>query len=196
MDGIEMSLHVFQWLREFCASHSHFWAENKPIFCVWMEVCTQGKRRAGSILTQCQHWCSRSPRLILLLSRDGKSKSGSQSNYCLGCLLCSQPSSSEHTKETEQIKAGTTSIFPPSQLEVLISHWRKGSLKEFPKAEPLKAQPLGVMCELQEWQHRAWVGISPLSAFVLLFFQLQPWQREGLTGSFLRENLEMEGNSR
>lgn len=28
------------------------------------------------------------------------------------------------------------------------------------------------------------------------FFQLQPWQREGLTGSFLRENLEMEGHNR
>lgn len=120
----------------------------------------------------CQQWPSRSPKLILLLSRGGKSKSGSQSNYCLGCLLCCQPCSSEQTKETEQIKAGTTSNPSPSRLEVLISQWRKGSLKEFTRAEPLKAQPLGVMCELQEWQHRAWVGISPLNGFVLLFFSI------------------------
>lgn len=108
-----------------------------------MEVCTQGKRRAGSILTQCQHWCSRSPRLILLLSRDGKSKSGSQSNYCLGCLLCSQPSSSEQPMETEQIKAGTTSIFPPSHLEVLISHWTKRKLKRVSKSRASESPAFG-----------------------------------------------------
>lgn len=157
-----------------------------------------GRRRAGSILEQqSQLWSSRSPKAILLLSRDGKSKSGSQSNYCLACLLCSQPSSSEQPKETEQMEAETTSISPPSKLQFLISHWRKGTLKESTRAEPLKAQPkFGSDVPAAAMTAQGLVWDFPPQWFCFAFSQLQPWQREGLTGSFLRENLEMEGNNR
>lgn len=81
----------------------------------------------------------------------------------------------EPAQETKQSKAGTISAVhpsPPSKLEFLIHTWTKGSSKEFTRAEALQAQPLGGMCQLQEWQDRAAFGISPLEV-LFCFFSLR-----------------------
>lgn len=117
--------------------------KTSPYCVVWMEVCTQGKSRAGSILTRALpelHCSSRSPKLSLLLSSDGKSKSGSQSNYCLGCLLCSLSGASPalQSRARRQSNQGRNKLCcpspPPSKLEFLISQLEKRKLKGFPKS--------------------------------------------------------------
>lgn len=176
-----MSLHVFQWLRDFCASHSHFWAEDKPILCVCMEVCTQGKGRAGSILIRVLpelHCSSRSPKPSLLLSTDGKSKSGSQSNYCLGCLLCSlsgaSPALQSRARRQSKSRQEQTllSIPPPPKLEFLISHLDKRKLKGFTKSRVSASTAFGSDVPAAGMAGQGLVWDFPPHWFCFAFFQL------------------------
>lgn len=136
----------------------------KPILCVWMEVCTQGKRRAGIILTwglpqqHCQHSSSRSSKLILLLSSDGKWKSGSQSNYCPDCLLCSllgaSPAIQSRPRRQSKSRQEQPLLFKPTQSiptpantfqtwEFLISHLEKRKLRRVSKSRACKSTAFG-----------------------------------------------------
>lgn len=170
-----MSLHVFQWLRDFCASHSHFWAENKPILC-----CLDGGLHPGE--EQSREHPHPSPAWAALLLKVTQTEPPAQQRWQikvrepkqllpgLFALLPfrSQPSSSEQSKETKQSRQEQTAVHPlhlPNWSSWFHS-WRKGSLKGFQRAEPL--------CQLQEWQDRAWFGISPLTGFDLLFFNYSP----------------------
>lgn len=98
------------------------------------------KRRGESILSSalpeqhCQHPSSRSPKLILLLS---KSKPGSQSNYCPDCLLCSfqepaQPFRADQGDKSRQEQPLLSNSIHPLTFqtwEFLISHLEKRKLE-------------------------------------------------------------------
>lgn len=207
-----MSFQVFQWLREFCASHSHFWAESKPTLCVWMEVCTRGKRRAGSILTLSSTASTRPQGHPNRSSCSAAMANQSQgAKAIIAQIVCSapfqEPAQLSRADQGDRANQGRNNLCCPTQpiptpastfqtWELFISHLEKRKLKRVSKSRACESTAFGSDVPAAGTIEQGLVWDFPPRWFCFAFFQLQPWQRKGLTGSFLRENLEMEGSNR
>lgn len=207
-----MSFQVFQWLREFCASYSHFWAESKPVLCVWMEVCTRGKRRAGSILTLSSTASTRPQGHPNRSSCSAAMANQSQGAKAITAqIVCSapfqEPAQLSRADQGDRANQGRNNLCCPTQSiptpastfqtwELLISHLEKRKLKKSFQEQSLWKHSLWERCASCRTIGQGLVWDFPPGWFCFAFFQLQPWQRKRLTGSFLRENLEMEGSNR
>lgn len=121
---------------------------------VSLKYCKQSSSRSWELSINLPSW----------LRNDGKWKSDSQSNYCPDCLLfsfseaTSSPVQLFSSDEGDRANKGsnnlcclTQSIYTHKPIllktgEFLISRKEKRKLKEFARIQPLKAQPLEVMC--------------------------------------------------
>lgn len=166
-----MSLQAFQWLRDFCASYSHFWAESPYCVSGWRFAPKGRGEQGASSPESCPsstasthpqghpNWSSCSA--VMASESQG-------ARAIIAQIVCSapfwEPAQLSRADQGDRANQGRNNLCCSNQLNPsphqpipsklgssLFHTWRKGSLEEFPRAEPVKAQPLGAMCQLQEW---------------------------------------------
>lgn len=140
--------------------------------------CVSGWRFAprgrGEHPPRALHCSSRSPKLILLLSSDGKSKPGSQSNYCPGCLLCCLSGASPGDKAKQGRNNLCCPSIPTFQTGVPHSHLDKRKLKRVHKSRGSAGTAFGSDVPAAGMTGQSCLWDFPLGGFVLLFFIKSP----------------------